>query len=153
MKTNCVMPFFSRETRCHVKTLCLLPRSYMADQYKTPYQLIKDPLPKSGRNIEIKGTKSLQQTQSYYNQHPRHLPDIRVDSRVALQHPQTKMWDIYGILVLISIILSKLKWPCSNSQLPLFTPQNCGILLSSSQRACNATLSAECYNYWCDSYT
>ena len=44
-------------------------------------------------------TKSMQDAQVYYNQHAHNLPDIGIGSRVALQHPQTKMWDIYGTVI------------------------------------------------------
>ena len=49
--------------------------------------------------IEKQVTKSLQDAQVYYNQHTANLPDIGIGSCVVLQHPQTKMWDIYGIVV------------------------------------------------------
>ena len=48
---------------------------------------------------EAQAAYSLQQAQSFYNQHTQHLPDIGIGSRVALQHPQTKMWDIYGTVI------------------------------------------------------
>ena len=54
---------------------------------------------KHGDEIEKQVTKSLQDAQVYYNQHTANLPDIGMGSCVALQHPQTKMWDIYGTVV------------------------------------------------------
>jgi len=49
--------------------------------------------------VDIHKTQALQKAQQYYNQHTRHLPDIRIGYNVALQHPQTKMWDIYGTVI------------------------------------------------------
>ena len=54
---------------------------------------------KAVTEAETQATNSLEQTQAYYNLHAHTLPDIGIGSRVALQHPQTKMWDIYGTVV------------------------------------------------------
>jgi len=35
---------------------------------------------------------------AFYNQHAHPLPDITIGSHVAIQNPQTKVWDIYGIV-------------------------------------------------------
>jgi len=48
---------------------------------------------------ETQAKLSLEKTQDFYNLHAHNLPDIRIGSHVALQHPQTKMWDIYGTVV------------------------------------------------------
>ena len=42
---------------------------------------------------------TLQQSEAFYNTHTRSLPDIQIGSSVALQNPQTKLWDIYGTIV------------------------------------------------------
>ena len=34
----------------------------------------------------------------FYNAHVWPLPDIHVGSSVAVQNPQTKLWDVYGIV-------------------------------------------------------
>ena len=49
--------------------------------------------------VNIHETRVFSKAQKYYNQHTRHLPDIRIGSSVALQLPHTKMWDIYGTVV------------------------------------------------------
>ena len=35
---------------------------------------------------------------AYYNLHAHTLPDIHVGSHVAVQNPQSRLWDIYGIV-------------------------------------------------------
>ena len=35
---------------------------------------------------------------AYYNLHTHNLPDIHVGSHVAAQNPQSRLWDIYGIV-------------------------------------------------------
>ena len=35
---------------------------------------------------------------AYYNLHAHNLPDIHVGSHVAVQNPQSRLWDIYGIV-------------------------------------------------------
>ena len=39
-----------------------------------------------------------QSSAAYYNLHAHNLPDIRVGSHVAVQNPQSRLWDIYGIV-------------------------------------------------------
>ena len=39
---------------------------------------------------------------AYYNLHAHNLPDIHVGSHVAVQNPQSRLWDIYGIVTEIS---------------------------------------------------
>ena len=36
--------------------------------------------------------------EQYYNQHSHTLPDINIGSHVAIQHKDTKRWEIYGIV-------------------------------------------------------
>ena len=40
----------------------------------------------------------LKSSAAYYNSHAHDLPDIHVGSHVAVQNPQSKLWDIYGIV-------------------------------------------------------
>jgi len=47
--------------------------------------------------------RTLMQTKEYYNRHSRNLQDIQVGSTVALQNPRTKLWDIYGTIVNVSL--------------------------------------------------
>ena len=35
---------------------------------------------------------------AYYNLHAHNLPNIHVGSHVAVQNPQSQLWDIYGIV-------------------------------------------------------
>ena len=36
-----------------------------------------------------------------YNQQARDLPDLKIGSRIALQNPMSKLWDIYGVVTAI----------------------------------------------------
>ena len=40
-----------------------------------------------------------EETEGSYNLHARSLPDIVLGSSVAIQNPETKVWDIYGPMV------------------------------------------------------
>ena len=54
---------------------------------------------RSTQAAEQQATYTLQQSEAFYNIHTRSLPDIQIGSSVALQNPQTKLWDIYGTIV------------------------------------------------------
>ena len=41
---------------------------------------------------------TLESSATYYNLHAHNLPDIHVGSHVAVQNPQSRLWDIYGIV-------------------------------------------------------
>ena len=56
---------------------------------------------KSTQEAEQQATETLAQSKEFYNTHAHSLPDIQVGSKVALQNQQTKLWDIYGIVVSI----------------------------------------------------
>ena len=45
---------------------------------------------------------TLESSAAYYNSHAHTLSDINIGSNVAIQNPQTKAWDIYGIVIEIS---------------------------------------------------
>ena len=45
---------------------------------------------------------NLEPSAAYYNSHAHTLSDINVGSNVVIQNPQTKAWDIYGIVIEIS---------------------------------------------------
>ena len=45
---------------------------------------------------------TLHSSAAFYNRHAHTLSDINVGSHVAIQNPQTKNWDIYGIVTEIS---------------------------------------------------
>ena len=45
---------------------------------------------------------TLQSSAAFYNSHAHTLSDINVGSHVAIQNPQTKIWDIYGTVTEIS---------------------------------------------------
>ena len=45
---------------------------------------------------------TLQSTAAFYNSHAHTLSNINVGSHVAIQNPQTKIWDIYGTVTEIS---------------------------------------------------
>ena len=48
-----------------------------------------------------KAGKVRQQATNYYNRNTCPLPDIRLQSQVALQNPRTKLWDVYGEVIAI----------------------------------------------------
>ena len=52
--------------------------------------------------VEQAAANTLAYSESYYNAHAQHLPDIKLGANVALQNPRTKLWDIYGRVVNIS---------------------------------------------------
>ena len=56
---------------------------------------------KSTQEAEQQATETLAQSKEFYNTHAHSLPDIPVGSKVALQNQQTKLCDIYGIVVSI----------------------------------------------------
>ena len=75
-------------------------------------QPIQDTLPAHRRSFspewqkhmheaEQQATNVLDQSETFYNTHAHSLPDIHVGSTVALQNPQTKLWDIYGTVVAV----------------------------------------------------
>ena len=39
-----------------------------------------------------------ERAENFYNTHAHNLPDITIGSNVAIQNPNTKLWDIYGIV-------------------------------------------------------
>ena len=54
------------------------------------------------RKIEQQAKTTQESTTTYYNAHAHPLTEIGVGSNVAIQHPRTKLWDIYGIVTAIS---------------------------------------------------
>ena len=56
---------------------------------------------KNTQEAEQQATETLAQSKEFYNSHAHSLPDIQVGSKVALLNQQTKLWDIYGIVVSI----------------------------------------------------
>jgi len=47
-------------------------------------------------------TTSKRQDNNYYNTLTGELPDIHVGSSVANQHPQTRLWETYEIIIAVS---------------------------------------------------
>ena len=54
------------------------------------------------QEAEEQAKQTLQSSESFYNTHAHPLPDIQVGPQVAVQNPQSKPWDIYGIVMDIS---------------------------------------------------
>ena len=54
---------------------------------------------RSAQEADQQAAHTLQQSESYYNEHTQSLPDMQIGSTVALQNPCTKLWDIYGTIV------------------------------------------------------
>ena len=57
---------------------------------------------RSALEAEQLAAHTLAQFESFYNTHVQHLTDIQLGSTVALQNPQTNLWDIYSTVVNIS---------------------------------------------------
>ena len=54
---------------------------------------------RSTHEAEQQASHTLRQSESYYNTHTHNLADIQVGSTIALQNPQTKLWDTYGTII------------------------------------------------------
>ena len=39
-----------------------------------------------------------EKAENFYNTHTPNLPEITLGSNVAVQNPNTKIWDIYGVI-------------------------------------------------------
>ena len=57
---------------------------------------------RKAEEIEQQAKTTQESTTTYYNAHAHPLTEIGVGSNVAIQHPRTKLWDIYGIVTAIS---------------------------------------------------
>ena len=56
---------------------------------------------KSFDEAENAAEETQQESQNYYNAHAHNLPDITIGSHVAIQHHDTKRWEIYGTVTAI----------------------------------------------------
>ena len=54
---------------------------------------------KCTEEAEQQATKTMEHPKSFHNAHPHLLPDINVAYHVALQNQVTKLWNIYGAVV------------------------------------------------------
>jgi len=100
MKTSSVMPY--RNTPSHKNNLSPAQKLYgrpVQDTILAHRRSFASDWQKQMDEVDIHETQALQKAQQYYNQHTRHLPDIRIGYNVVLQHPQTKMWGIYGTVI------------------------------------------------------
>ena len=57
---------------------------------------------KAAQVIEAAGEASLQNAKMAYDKHARALPELNVGARVAIQNPNSKLWDIHGIVTAIA---------------------------------------------------
>ena len=48
------------------------------------------------KEAELKAADSKEKAETYYNKRAHPLPEIHIGSKVAIQNPETKLWDIYG---------------------------------------------------------
>ena len=78
---------------------CHQLRNCSATLCKISYQLTGGPSYHSGSD-QLKRLHSRLKTlpAAYYNLHAHNVPDIHVGSHVAVQNPQSRLWDIYGIV-------------------------------------------------------
>lgn len=56
---------------------------------------------KTANEAEKQALTNTEQVESYYNQHTRELPEIRVGSKVAVQDTATRQWETYGVVTAI----------------------------------------------------
>ena len=50
------------------------------------------------KEAELKAADSKEKAETYYNKRAHPLPEIHIGSKVAIQNPETKLWDIYGTI-------------------------------------------------------
>ena len=93
------MPYFSIATPHHVSPAQKLYGRPIQDTLPAHRCLFAPELQHSTQAAEQQATYTLQQSETFYNTHTRSLPDIQIGSSVALQNPQTKLWEIYGTIV------------------------------------------------------
>ena len=53
---------------------------------------------KSSEEAEQAATLTQEKAKAFYNQHSRYLSGLQIGNHVAMQHPSTKLWDIYGTI-------------------------------------------------------
>ena len=51
--------------------------------------------------VEEKAHRADSRAKQHYNRTAHPLPDIQVQSQVALQSPRTKLWDVYGEVIAV----------------------------------------------------
>ena len=72
-------------------------------------QPVQDTLPAHHRSFSEKWQRSMEEptqaalsnaerAENFYNTHAHNLPEITISSNIAIQNPNTKLWDIYGIV-------------------------------------------------------
>ena len=55
-------------------------------------------LQQKSQEVEEQAKQTSQSSEAVYNTHTHPLPDIHIGSNVAIQNPQSKLWDIYSIV-------------------------------------------------------
>ena len=56
---------------------------------------------KSSDTVDKALSSNQAKSEAYYNQQAHDLPDLQVDNHVAIQDPDSKLWDVYGVVTAI----------------------------------------------------
>ena len=94
-------------------TIQKYPKDNLSPAQKLYGHPVQDTLPAHRRSFapewqhklqeaDVHRERNLQRAENYYNSHAHELPDIHVGSSVAIQHPQTKLWETYGTVIAVS---------------------------------------------------
>ena len=54
---------------------------------------------RTAEEAEQQAANCQEKTEEFYNTHAHYLPDIHIGSNVAIQNPESKLWDIYGRVI------------------------------------------------------
>ena len=145
--TNSVIVSSSTETCPLIKTGYLQPRSFMEapPSCRIPFLLTVVHSLKSGNvrqnklNSKLRQHSTQESITTYYNAHAHPLTEIEIGSNVAIQHPRTKLWDIYGIVTVISpnrryYVHQNLQWSCASQKLPISTLQSTSLCTNTTMQ-------------------
>ena len=91
--------YYSTATHPVERMACHLLKNFSATQCKTSYQHTGDPSCHNGNDQFKRLHSRLKSSAAHYNLHAHNLPDIHVGSHVAVQNPQSRLWDIFGIVI------------------------------------------------------
>ena len=101
--TNCPAHCSNTEIPLAERMDCHLLKSSLDIPCKTPSQLIADRLRWNSKNPlrKLKRQHKKHKLQQSYNRNAHDPSALQVGNHVAIQNPDTKMWDIYGVITAI----------------------------------------------------
>ena len=104
MRIGSAVLYYSIGTPHPVRTVSPQPINCMGDQFRTRSQLTDVHSRLSGRRPLRTSTERLSKPgrrprEDLYNLHTQNLPGIGLGPSVAIQNPETKVWDTYGTVV------------------------------------------------------